>query len=219
MKKNTSFTFLFGLVALLLLSVQKKETQPGLTLKIEWVKNMTDNFSFHHQWSYPEGVYQNEFGQLSCDGLCPPETDAMKDANGKIYPDSLARFYALVDTSHLPHSIQCEAHAFQWAGTHFIQLKKTESNTVEGQTACNVATHSSLHLTLDGNQLSAYIKLIRVTNGTNLIFPLTKGSIQVDKEYYKRGVIKAIFDLEFENTASATDPLFWRGKIYAPIEA
>lgn len=219
MKKNTSFIILLGLVTLLLLSVQKKENQAGLTLKIEWVKNMTDNFSFHHQWSYPEGVYKNKFGQLSCDGLCPSEIEVMKDANGKIYPDSLARFYAVVDTSHIPHSIQSEAYVFQWAGTNFIQFKKTKSNTVEGQTTCNAATHSSLHLTLDGNTCSAYIQLISTTDSPDMIFPLTRGSIQVDKEYYKRGVVKAIFDLEFENTASATDPLFWRGKIYAPIEA
>ena len=29
---------------------------------------LTGDFSFKDNWSYPEGVYWNEFGQLSCEG-------------------------------------------------------------------------------------------------------------------------------------------------------
>ena len=64
-------------------------------IQITWADNLLGDFSFKENWEYLEGVYKNEFGQLSCDGFCPPETDQMKDKNGKIFEDSLAAFYQL----------------------------------------------------------------------------------------------------------------------------
>ena len=74
-------------------------------IKMEWVEELEGDYSFAKAWDYPEGVYKNAHGQLSCDGFCPPATDAMKDSTGRIYKDSLPAFYALVDTTHRFHSL------------------------------------------------------------------------------------------------------------------
>ena len=93
-----------GLISLSLTTGKGETLKPG-TVQITWVKELSGDFSFKDQWDYPEGVYINTFGQVSCDGFCPPETDAMTDENGRIFDDSLAAFYQLVDTTHLYHSI------------------------------------------------------------------------------------------------------------------
>lgn len=89
-----------------------------------WREHLSDDFSFIEQWDYTEGVYQNEFGQLTCDGLCPPETDGMKDEKGMILVDSLTAFYQLVDTMHQFHTIQSDAWCYEWAGTNFATALK-----------------------------------------------------------------------------------------------
>ena len=43
-------------------------------IEIKWVSNIKGDFSFNTKWSYSEGIYKNEFGQLSCHGFCPPES-------------------------------------------------------------------------------------------------------------------------------------------------
>jgi hypothetical protein len=93
-------------------------------INIEWSRNIEGDFSFAEKWSYPEGVYRNTYGQLGCDGFCPPEIDLMMDSTGLIYSDSLKAFYKLIDTTHLSHTIQCEAWCYEWAGTDFITARK-----------------------------------------------------------------------------------------------
>ena len=78
------------LTCLTILSFTKKDETKWISIK--WVDNIENDFSFKERWSYPEGVYKNKFGQLSCDGICPPEIDQMKNEEGKIYPDSLKAF-------------------------------------------------------------------------------------------------------------------------------
>jgi hypothetical protein len=78
----------------------------GHKIAIQWTDHLDGDFSFKDNWSYPEGIYRNEFGQLSCDGLCPPEIYEMKDENGRIRDEQLTVFYQLVDTIHQYHSIR-----------------------------------------------------------------------------------------------------------------
>lgn len=73
------------LTCLTILSFTKKDETKWISIK--WVDNIENDFSFKERWSYPEGVYKNKFGQLSRDGICPPEIDQMKNEEGKIYPD------------------------------------------------------------------------------------------------------------------------------------
>jgi hypothetical protein len=184
-------------------------------IKIVWVENLDGDFSFKEQWSYPEGVYKNEFGQLSCDGICPIETDRMKDENGKIYKDSLEAFYQLVDTTHIYHSIKSEAWTYEWAGTNFMNFTKHSDNTIKGQSECNVATHSSLNIDIEGDFCNAWIEFYSLGI---YIFPLETGTIKIDKTLYRKGIIKAEFDLNFKNTVDPEKQIFWKGKIYTEIK-
>ena len=49
----------------------------SIPVLINWVDQLSGDFSFTKIWSYPEGIYKNEYGQISCDGFCPPEIDTM----------------------------------------------------------------------------------------------------------------------------------------------
>lgn len=153
-------------------------------------------------------------GQLSCDGLCPPETDAMKDANGKIYPDSLAAFYSVVDTSHLYHSLRSEAAVHEWAGTHFISVKRTGKDTVICTTQNNAATHSSLHIILTGNRAVPVIRLTSISRTPEEIIPYKAGRMQIDAPMWRKGILKASFDFTFDVEGG----MYWRGAIYARVE-
>jgi len=205
-----------AVLLLVLISCGRNERQlpPGDGIKIEWTDNLSGDFSFKDSWSYPEGVYINAHGQLSCDGLCPPETDAMKDANGKIYPDSLAAFYSVVDTSHLYHSLRSEAAVHEWAGTHFISVKRAGKDTVICTTQNNAATHSSLHIILAGNRAVPVIRLTSISRTPEEIIPYKAGRMQIDAPMWRKGILKASFDFTFDVEGG----MYWRGAIYARVE-
>lgn len=187
-------------------------------VKIEWVNDLAGDFGFRHEWSYPEGIYVDEIGQVKCDGLCPHELDNLVDADGLIYKDSIQKYYSLIDTTHLFHSIECEAWTYEYAGTNFITFKENGNGNLRGQTACNIATHSSLQLAIDKQSCAASIYLNSISSEGPTIFPLQSGSIQIDSYYFKKGVVKASFDFKFDNGVNSSDILFWKGNIYAPIE-
>ncbi|MCX2745833.1 hypothetical protein OO013_18265 [Mangrovivirga sp. M17] len=204
------------LTCLTILSFTKQDETKWISIK--WVDNIENDFSFKEEWSYPEGVYKNKFGQLSCDGICPPEIDRMKNEEGKIYPDSLKAFYAIVDTTHLFHSITSEAWTYEWAGTDFMTFKKQADNSILGQSACKVSTHSSLIIEIKNDSFRAWIDFNSITELGKQIFPMKEGQIRVDKKLFDKGIIKAEFDLKFVNTLDVEREMYWKGLIYSKIE-
>jgi hypothetical protein len=195
----------------------KKKLNSG-EVPLQWVDNLAGDFSFKDSWSYPEGVYRNEFGQLSCDGICPPETDKMKDENGKIYENSLVSFYKLVDTTHIFHSIASEAWAYEWTGTDYLIAERKNKDTVVCCTENNVATHSSLHLIITKNTVMPTIVLTSIINenGTK-IYTCKSGQMVIDKILWDDGILKATFDFDFYHNED-TNKMYWKGNIYAAIE-
>ncbi len=194
-------------------------TNKEIWININWVDNLEKDFSFRNKWSYPEGVYKNEFGQLTCDGgVYLQETDKMKDNNGKIYPDSLHAFYQIVDTTHLFHSIKSEASTYEWAGTDFINFKTQKDGTIIGQTACNASTHSSLNIKIKKNAVTAWIDYNSISRIEKYIFPMQKGQIIIDKQLFIQGIIKAEFDIVFENKLDFDKKMYWKGLIYSKIK-
>ncbi len=187
-------------------------------LPIKWVDNIEKDFSFKDEWSYLEGIYKNKFGQLSCDGICPPEISRMINEEGKIFQDSLSAFYQIVDTSHLYHSIKSEAWTYEWAETDFINFEKQADNSIIGQTVCNASTHSSLIIKIKNNSATAWIDLNSVGKLGKQQFPLNRGKITIDKPLFDKGIIKAEFDLKFVNTLEADNEMFWKGLIYSKIK-
>ncbi|WDF65971.1 hypothetical protein [Flavobacterium sp. KACC 22763] len=194
------------------------EKNENLEIKINWQKNVSGDFSFAKDWDYPEGVYRNDFGQLSCDGFCPQETDRMKDENGRIFKDSLARFYQLVDTTHLFHSIKSKTNSYEWSGTNFITVKKIGRDTIYCSTNKNAATHSSLILKIIKNKCVPEIELNSISGSAKKqIYVCKKGDIKIDTILWNNGILKAKFDFVFEHPENPNKPLFWKGKIYSQI--
>ncbi len=187
-------------------------------VKISWVSNLPGDFSFTKNWDYPEGVYKNNFGQLSCDGLCPSGIDRMMDAKGKIYKDSLKAFYQLIDTTHHFHSIQSDAWAYEWTGTDFITANRINADTTVCFTHNNVATHSSLVLSITKGKCLPIIELNSIVGSTEKkIYPCKNGKIEIDKNLWEKGILKANFDFVFDHKENPSQPMYWKGKIYTTV--
>jgi hypothetical protein len=188
-------------------------------IQIHLVNNLSEDFSFKNNWSYSEEIFKNEFGQLSCDGMCPPEIENMKDSQGRIIADSLKAFYHLIDTSHFFHSINSETNAYEWAGTNFISVKRIHQDTVVCATQNNAATHSSLNLIIiGGNSVTASIVLesVNPTSG-GIVYECSGGEIFIDKSLWKKNTLKATFNFNFKNEKYPNELLYWKGKIYSQI--
>jgi len=197
----------------------KNEKNASGEVKIIWKDNLTGNFSFAENWEYREGIYKNGFGQLSCDGLCPPEIDRMKDENGRIYQDSLKAFYQLIDTTHQFHSIQSDVWTYDWAGSNFVTATRVNADTTVCYTHNNIATHSSLLLTITNDRCIPIIELNSIAGSAgNKIYTCKSGYIDIDKNLWKKGILKAKFDFTFDHKENPNKPMYWKGKIYAAIE-
>lgn len=188
-------------------------------IKIDWTTNLKGDFTFKNKWNYPEYVYKNSFGQLSCDGSCPDEIYLMKDETGKIYKDSLEAFYKIIDTTHVFHSLKSENKMYEYSGTDFIQFKKLKNGLIKGTSATNVSTHSSLIIEIQKDSSAVYVDFNSIRDLGEHIFPLESGTLKIDETLFKEGIIKAEFDFKFKNTLEPDKNLFWKGKIYSKIES
>lgn len=187
------------------------------TVKIEWSDKIAGDFSFAEKWSYPDDIYRNEYGQLSCDGSCPPEIDRMQNSAGRIYSDSLKAFYRFVDTTHLAHTIQCEAWCYEWAGTNFLTARQKGGDTVECFTECNASTHSYLHFFMANGVCSPTIELNSIVSARTVTYPCEGGFFRVDPGLFKKGILKTEFDLNFEHKENPRRKMFWKGRIYSKV--
>jgi hypothetical protein len=218
MKLLTYFTLAIVLISCGLTIDYNKKVKPGEVI-INWKENLSGNFSFKENWEYLEGVYKNNFGQLSCDGFCPTEIDRMKDENGRIYEDSLRSFYQLVDTTHQFHSIQSDAWCYEWAGTNYVTVKQLSKDTVICFTHNNVATHSSLNLIITKDKCTPIIELNGISSLTRTkTYAFKSGQIIIDNNLWDKGILKAEFDFTFDHKENPNKPMYWKGKIYANID-
>lgn len=190
----------------------------SIPIKIKWVDHLSGDFSFKNNWSYPEGIYKTEFGQLSCDGIYPSEIEGMKDSTGRIYKDSLIAFYNIIDTSHLAHSIQGKAWCYEYNGADFIEVTRLSNDSVHCFTLTNISTHCSLNIDIHRNSCSASIDLNSISNSGHTIFHCIQGSIIIDKSLWSKGVMKAVFSFDFEHKENPKESMFWKGKIYSEIK-
>jgi hypothetical protein len=205
--------------AVLTLSFMFKLSPPNKTIPVQMVDEIEADFSFIQNWDYEIGVYKNRHGQLSCDGFCPEETDAMK-VDGKIIEDSLTAFYELVDTSHLHHTMKCEATMYEWTGCNYIYVSRDTNNYIIAETGITPGTHSTLHFRIYNGKAEVWAHYNSISTLKPRNFPLKSGDIKVEKQAYESDTIKAQFDLTFSNTLES-DPGFelsWNGLIYAVIQ-
>ncbi|HPE57429.1 MAG TPA: hypothetical protein PK904_13565 [Bacteroidales bacterium] len=185
---------------------------------IQWVNNLEGDFEFANEWSYPEGVYFNKFGQLSCDGICPEGIESMTDRDGKIYADSLVKFYQLLDTTHQHHSISCEAWCYEFSGTDFVTAKQIGKNQYTCFTHLNAGTHCRLILDINDNVCTPKIELRSITSPALKTYYCKGGSIKIDNDSWSAGILKATFDFEFYNSDDPESGMYWKGRILSRIE-
>jgi len=189
----------------------------SIPVLINWVDQLSGDFSFTKIWSYREGIYQNEYGQISCDGFCPPEIEAMKDSTGRIYEDSLQAFYEIIDTTHQFHSIQSEAWCYEYNGTDFMEVNRLDNDSFHCFTLTGISTHCSLNMDIQGDICLATIELNSTNQAGNFIFYCTKGKISIDKNLRKEGILKAVFSFYFDHQENPKEPVYWKGKIFAKM--
>jgi hypothetical protein len=186
------------------------------TIQISWVNDLKGDYKFTQQWDYQEGIYKNEFNQLVCDGLCPEGIENKLGDNGKIIQDSMAAYYKLVDTSHIPHSIQCEAWCYEYAGTNMINVIKNK-DTIECYTQQNAATHCSLKLKIINSDCTPTIELMSIALNANKTYTCNGGDIKIDKIVLQKDTLKAEFNFTFDHSDDSKQLMYWKGKILQKI--
>ncbi|WP_158974964.1 hypothetical protein [Cellulophaga sp. L1A9] len=195
-----------------------KETNSNRKIKIEWTEHLEEDFSFKEKWSYQEFIYKNRHGQLSCDGSCPVEIDRMKDESGKIYQDSLHAFYAIIDTTHVFHSLRSKNKMYEYSGTDYIDFQKIKGGIIRGKSANNVSTNSSLIIEIQNDSCAVWVDFNSIRDLGQHNFPLENGAIKIDRNLFEQGILKAVFNFNFENTLEPNKNLFWNGQIYSSIK-
>lgn len=198
--------------------IDSRMSKKDFKIKTQWVDKLDGDFNFKTKWNYPEGIFRNQFGQLSCDGFCPQGIESMIDTNGKIYSDSLNKFYQLVDTTHQFHSISCNTSCEEWAGTDFITITRLNKNHIICSTLANAGTHCCLILEINKETCIPKIEINSISSPGTKNYYCKSGFIKIDKEFWKQGILKADFDFNFDNTDSPDRKLFWKGKIFSEIE-
>lgn len=210
---------LYLLVVIGIVSCSGKTQHESNEVLIQWSETVPGDFSFTENWSYPEGIFTNRYGQLSCDGTCPPGIENMMDGDGKIFTDSLSAFYNLVDTTHLFHSIASKTSAHEWAGTNFISATRISTDTVQCTTLNNAGTHSSLNMIIVNDIVKPTIIVNSVNSSIGFrIYECLGGEIVIDKDLWHKGILKASFDFRFDNIYNSNEPIYWKGRIHTIIQ-
>jgi len=203
---------------LLLVTALGLKAQAPARVPITWVKGFDKDFKFASTWHYADHIYRNAYGQLSCDGLCPPETEAMKDSTGRIYTDSLQSFYALVDTSHHYRSIECEARYREWAGAEEVAVRTDSSGALVVATQMGIGTHCSFRLHILGDSCMASVYLLSIIPKNDELAWARSGFIRIDPALWKKGVLKAEFYFDFSRPGQKKqEAYFWSGRIYTAL--
>ncbi len=186
-------------------------------VKVEYTDLSHLDFSFAQDWNYPEWVYVNCYGQVSCDGWCPERTWSMKDSTGKIFQDSLAVFYSLVDTAHQHYTLYGEANMYEYAGTDYMDCRMS-GDSIYAETRMGIATHSYLEIVIFGGWCGGVVNFISITDIPPTSFELVSGFFRLDTNALANGILKGQFHFQFYNHLNPRNELWWKGVILSPIK-
>lgn len=188
-----------------------------------WKDTINADFSFTENWDYPEGVYLNEWNQLSCDGLCPPEIERMKDENGRIFDDSLTAFYSYIDTTHRHFTHEGIVRAHEYGDCNYADVEKRDKKLYV-YTEMNVGTHSSVQIEFfpdPGSKIPFKAYLIYNSIGSSngpISYAATGGTIEISSKALRNGILQMRFDLEFPYFSDSSDVRqTWKGKILVAL--
>lgn len=205
------------IIAVLTLSICLKPYPPYKSIPIQMVDEIDADFSFAENWNYDWGVYENQYGQLSCDGLCPNEAYEMQ-VDGRIIEDSIKAYYELIDTTHFHHTMQSKAEMYEWTGCDYIYVSRDSNMRISAETVITPGSHSTLHFQINRDKAKIWAHYNSIANVQPRNFSLKSGFIKVERQAFERDTIKAQFDLTFSNTLESDVALSWSGLIYAAID-
>jgi hypothetical protein len=208
------------LVLCAFIPVQKKKSstvKPFIT--ITWVDNIPGDFSFTRQWNYHDNVFRNDYGELICDGDCPPYIYELQDSNSRVVKDSMKVYYERLDTSHQYHSMQCDAWTYGWSGTDYVDVIRISKDSLHCTSRSNPGTYSNMHLGINSLTCNPFIIFhsINMRVGT-IVYPCNGGLIKIDRNLWNQGIMKAEFSFTYEHKEKPKQPMYWKGKIYAEIK-
>lgn len=189
----------------------------NVSVGIKWVNNLEGDFSFKDKWSYAENVFHNDYGELVCDRICPPETDNMRDENGRIIPDSISKYYQLVDTTHFYHTLQWNRFAND-PESGYITAKSAGDDIITCRTLGG-SDYWTMVLIITGNRCVPILEYHRIDSKTGyIIYNCNEGAIRIDKKLWEKGILKAEFEFTFYDPAYGGKEQVRKGKIYTTIE-
>jgi hypothetical protein len=189
------------------------------SIPVEWSNQISGDFSFTNKWSYRENVFRNDFNQLVCDGLCTDRIQNLTDSTGKILPDSISIYYQLLDTTHYYHTLSCKSNCSEFAGTNFIYAVRSASDTINCFTLTDAATHCVLSFTISGDTCRPRVELVSIIAYGERKYVCRSGSITIDPELWKKGIIKAAFKFSFFafQSIQEDDWVDWEGIMWCNI--
>ena len=189
-----------------------------------WVDSIVDDFSFTEKWDYQDGVYMNQWGQLSCDGLCPMEIDVLKDDQGRIYDDSLKKFYSIIDTTHRYFTHAGTVRAYEFGECNYAVATRL-AGKIHVNTESNISTHTDLHIVFDPEtpfserNFKIYLMFNSIRNIKRAYFIALTGRIEISRKKFEEGIIQMRFDLGFQSEEDDPKGMqTWQGKILTKIE-
>ena len=123
------------------------------------------------------------------------------------------------DFSFYPkQTLSCQAWCYEFAGTSEIEVKRLNKDSIECSTTANIATHSTLHFYIKNNVVTdARIELNSIAGG-NITYPCNAGTIKIDRNFMKKNILKADFDMKFDHPENPEKIMYWKGKIMAEIK-
>lgn len=192
-------------------------TRSSTAVEVHWKERLIGDFSFTSDWSYEDNVFKNQFGELTCEVDCSERLSAMLDEDGRIFPDSIEAYYSLFDTTHFYHTLASEAFAYEWVGSDFATAVRTSPRSIEVFSHINVGTHSSLVLRVTGSTCVPIVELNSITPLGRVDFSCTGGRVEFEQVAWDSGMVRAEFDLTFNNPISPDEPLSWKGRIFTPL--
>ncbi|MBL7974273.1 MAG: hypothetical protein JNJ85_05145 [Candidatus Kapabacteria bacterium] len=119
-------------------------------------------------------------------------------------------------------NLECDAWCYEYAGVSHIVTKKLSSDTIECYTLRDVGTHSALHFYLVKDEVCKprieLTSIVRSKGGSHRIYHCKSCTMKIDTKYYKKGILKAEFDMEFDHPENINQKMYWKGKIFSRIK-
>lgn len=121
------------------------------------------------------------------------------------------------DFASKSRSIKCEVSTYEYFDCDQIMVKKN-GNVIHFETIPNASTHAILSFSLKNDYIvGAKISLNSIIYGQKKVYKLKSGLFKIDKEAFKKNIIKANFNFDFGNFEGSTKKMFWKGLIYSSI--